>query len=81
MLPNTLGPVIVTLTFGIPIAIFAEAVLGFLGFSLPPPTASLGTLVNSGLDYFRHESLGADGAVDRNRRSDAQLHVRRRRPP
>ncbi len=53
MLPNTLGPVIVTVTFGIPLAIFAEAVLGFLGFSLPAPTASLGTLVNDGLGYYR----------------------------
>jgi oligopeptide transport system permease protein len=53
MLPNALGPVIVTVTFGIPLAIFAEAVLGFIGFSLPPPTASLGTLVNDGFRYFR----------------------------
>ena len=46
MLPNTLGPIIVAVTFGIPSAIFAEAVLSFIGFSLPPPTASLGTLVS-----------------------------------
>jgi oligopeptide transport system permease protein len=48
MLPNTLGPVIVAVTFGIPAAIFAEAALGFLGLGLPPPAASLGTLVNTG---------------------------------
>jgi oligopeptide transport system permease protein len=48
MLPNTLGPVIVAITFGIPFAIFAEAALGFLGLGVPPPTASLGTLVNTG---------------------------------
>ncbi|MGE5594952.1 MAG: ABC transporter permease [Hyphomicrobiales bacterium] len=53
MLPNTLGPVIVAVTFGIPLAIFAEAVLGFIGFGLPPPTASLGTLVNDGFLYYR----------------------------
>jgi oligopeptide transport system permease protein len=53
MLPNTLGPVIVVATIGIPVAIFAEAVLGFIGFGLPPPTASLGTLVNNGFDFFR----------------------------
>ena len=51
MLPNTLSPVIVAVTFGIPIAIFAEAVLAFIGFGLPPPTASLGTLVNDGYRY------------------------------
>lgn len=53
MLPNTLGPVIVAVSFGIPAAIFAEAVLGFIGFSLPPPTASLGTLVSEGQRYYR----------------------------
>ena len=32
----------------IPAAIFAEAALGFLGLGLPPPAASLGTLVSAG---------------------------------
>jgi oligopeptide transport system permease protein len=53
MLPNTLGPVIVAVTFGIPIAIFAEAALGFIGFGLPPPTASLGRLVSDGYTYIQ----------------------------
>jgi oligopeptide transport system permease protein len=53
MLPNTLGPIIVAVTFGIPSAIFAEAVLSFIGFSLPPPTASLGTLVAQGQQFVR----------------------------
>jgi oligopeptide transport system permease protein len=53
MLPNTLGPVIVAVTFGIPLAIFAEAVLGFIGFSLQPPAASLGTLINDGYATYR----------------------------
>ncbi|MDI6858841.1 MAG: ABC transporter permease [Dehalococcoidia bacterium] len=53
MLPNTLGPVIVAFTFGIPIAIFAEAALGFIGFGLPPPTASLGRLVSDGYAYIQ----------------------------
>ncbi|HLZ71480.1 MAG TPA: ABC transporter permease [Dehalococcoidia bacterium] len=48
ILPNTLGPVIVALTFAIPAAIFAEAALTFIGIGLPPPTASLGRLVNDG---------------------------------
>jgi oligopeptide transport system permease protein len=48
MLPNTLGPVIVAITFGIPLAIFAEAVLGFIGIGVAPPTASLGRLVAEG---------------------------------
>ena len=53
MLPNTLGPVIVAITFGIPTAIFAEAVLGFIGFGLPPPTASLGRLISDGYAFIQ----------------------------
>lgn len=45
MLPNVLGPVIVTATFGIPAAIFAEAALAFIGLGLPPPTPTWGRLV------------------------------------
>ena len=53
MLPNTLGPVTVAVVFGIPLAIFAEAVLGFIGFGVPPPTASLGRLVSDGYSFIR----------------------------
>ncbi len=53
MLPNTLGAIIIVATFGIPTRIFAEATLGFIGLSVPPPNASLGSLVNSGLDQIR----------------------------
>jgi oligopeptide transport system permease protein len=50
MLPNTLGPVIALATFGVPSAIFAEAVLSFIGLGLPPPTPSWGILI---LDGYR----------------------------
>ncbi len=53
MLPNTLGPVIVAVVFGIPLAMFAEAVLGFIGIGLQPPTASLGVLISDGYDYIQ----------------------------
>jgi oligopeptide transport system permease protein len=53
MLPNTMGPIIVAVTFGIPLAIYAEAVLAIIGFGLQPPTASLGTLVYDGYTYYR----------------------------
>ena len=56
MLPNTLGPVIVAVTFGVPIAIFAEAALGFLGFGLQPPTISLGRLVSEGYTYIQRNT-------------------------
>ena len=51
MMPNTLGPVIVATTFAIPLAIFAEAALGFIGFGIAPPTASLGRLIADGQRY------------------------------
>ncbi len=53
MLPNTLGPVTVAVVFGIPLAIFAEAVLAFIGIGLPPPTASLGRLISEGNSYIQ----------------------------
>jgi oligopeptide transport system permease protein len=52
MLPNTLGPVIVAVVFAIPLAIFAEAALGYIGLSVPPPTASLGRLVADGNKFI-----------------------------
>lgn len=48
LVPNSLGPVIVTLTFGIPAAIFTEAVLDFLGVGLRPPQPSWGVMVFEG---------------------------------
>jgi ABC-type dipeptide/oligopeptide/nickel transport systems, permease components len=53
MLPNTLGTVTVAVVFGIPLAIFAEAVLAFIGIGLPPPTASLGRLISEGNSYIQ----------------------------
>lgn len=48
LLPNTLGPIIVTLMFTIPTAIFFEAFLSFIGLGLQPPLASLGILIDDG---------------------------------
>jgi len=57
MLPNTLSSVIVASTFGIPLAIFAEATLGFIGLGVPPPEASLGSLINYGLDSIQTHNI------------------------
>ncbi len=48
LVPNSMSPIIVTLTFGIPQAIFLEAVLSFLGVGIGPPTPSWGTMVQDG---------------------------------
>jgi oligopeptide transport system permease protein len=50
LLPNSLGPIIVTLTFGIPNAIFLEAVLSFLGVGIQPPQPTWGQMVFSGYE-------------------------------
>ena len=48
ILPNTLGPVVVSATLAVATAILIEAALAFLGLGIKPPTPSLGVLVQSG---------------------------------
>ncbi|PTX59123.1 oligopeptide transport system permease protein [Melghirimyces profundicolus] len=60
LLPNVMGPVIITLMFTIPQAIFFEAFLGFIGLGLRPPEASLGVLINDGykmLQVFPYQTF------------------------
>jgi peptide/nickel transport system permease protein len=45
ILPNALSPIIVLGTFGAASFILAEAVLSFLGWGVPPPTASWGQMI------------------------------------
>ncbi len=52
LLPNALGPVIVTVTFNIPRAIFAEAALSYIGIGVKPPTPSWGTMIRDGYDVL-----------------------------
>ena len=49
MIPNTLGVVLVTITFAIPSAIFTEAFLSFIGMGVAPPTPSWGSMSNEGI--------------------------------
>jgi oligopeptide transport system permease protein len=44
-----LGVIIVSLTFAIPAAIFAEAFLSFIGLGIQPPQTSWGQLANTGI--------------------------------
>ncbi|MED4971435.1 ABC transporter permease, partial [Parageobacillus toebii] len=48
LIPNVVGPIIITTMFTIPSAIFTEAFLSFIGLGIRPPEASLGSLVNEG---------------------------------
>ncbi|HEY72091.1 MAG: hypothetical protein B6I35_05115 [Anaerolineaceae bacterium 4572_32.2] len=48
LLPNSLGPAVVTLTLGIPGLILTEAVLSFIGLGVPPPYPSWGQMLSEG---------------------------------
>ena len=48
ILPNSLTPVIVALTFGVPTAIFTEAALSYVGVGIMPPQPSWGNMVADG---------------------------------
>lgn len=52
LLPNSLGPVIVAVTFNIPRAIFTEAALSYIGIGVKPPTPSWGTMIRDGYDVI-----------------------------
>lgn len=47
LLPNSLTPIIVAATFGIPTAIFTEAAISFVGVGIRPPHASWGQMVGA----------------------------------
>jgi oligopeptide transport system permease protein len=49
MIPNTMGVILVTITFAIPSAIFTEAFLSFIGMGVSPPTPSWGSMCNEGI--------------------------------
>ncbi len=52
LLPNSMGPVMVSATLGIASAILTEAGLSFLGFGVPPPDATWGNILSSGKNYL-----------------------------
>jgi len=53
LIPNAMGPIIVTMTMMIPRAIFTEAFLSFIGLGVSAPMASWGTLCNDALGGLR----------------------------
>ena len=53
VLPNSLAPLIVQLTFIFAYAVLAEAVLSFLGVGPPPPTPTWGNMIAEGRNFIR----------------------------
>ena len=50
---NTLTPVIITMTLGVPGAMFAEAGLSYLGLGIAPPTPSWGQMIGLYQQYIQ----------------------------
>lgn len=57
ILPNAIGPIIVSATLGVPGAIMAEASLSFLGLGVKPPTATWGYMIYDGRQYLMSNPL------------------------
>jgi oligopeptide transport system permease protein len=53
LIPNAIGPILVTATFNIPQAIFTEAFLSFIGLGVGAPMASWGMLASDALGGLR----------------------------
>jgi oligopeptide transport system permease protein len=53
LVPNSMGPIIVTMTLSIPEAIFTEAFLSFIGLGVSAPMASWGVLASESLAGLR----------------------------
>ncbi len=53
ILPNSLGSIIVALSYTVPRAILAESTLSFIGLGLSPPNTSWGTLAGDAWPYLR----------------------------
>jgi peptide/nickel transport system permease protein len=52
LVPNTMGTIVVNATFQVADAILILAVLSYLGFSLPPPTATWGGMLENGVNFL-----------------------------
>lgn len=57
LIPNCMGPIIVTMTMSIPNAIFSEAFLSYVGLGVSAPMASLGVLCNDAVRTYRTYSF------------------------
>jgi ABC-type dipeptide/oligopeptide/nickel transport system permease subunit len=66
LIPNAMGPIVVSMTMMIPSAVFTEAFLSFIGLGLSAPLASWGTLANDalqGLTTYPYQLFFPAGAI------------------
>jgi ABC-type dipeptide/oligopeptide/nickel transport system permease subunit len=54
LIPNSLGVIIVNVTFNVADSILAVAALGFLGFGLHYPTVDWGDMLSNGISYMQN---------------------------
>ena len=54
LIPNSMAPILVTMTLTIPNAIFTESFLSYLGLGLSAPIASWGTMASEGLPALKY---------------------------
>lgn len=54
LIPNSMAPILVTMTLTIPNAIFTESFLSYLGLGLSAPIASWGTMASEGLPALQY---------------------------
>ena len=52
LIPNTLGPIIVTATLGVANAILTEAYVSFLGLGVQPPTSTWGNMMDQAQSFL-----------------------------
>lgn len=60
LLPNAVGPLLVAVAVGVPVAIFTEASLGFLGLGMDPTTPDWGNMIanaRENISYYWHLAL------------------------
>lgn len=54
LLPNAVAPVLVSVSFGVASAILIESALSFLGFGVPLPQASWGSIMSAADEYMAY---------------------------
>ena len=58
LIPNALGPIVVSASLTIGVAILTESALSFLGLGIAPPTATWGSLLNEGRNQLSNGGAG-----------------------